>query len=504
MENSRSIFWEKMNRKKIKSIVSFLCLFGLFFIAIKTITYELWQMYQVPKDIFFYAGMIWILVIIGFIRKISYKQIEVWATIILGGISVYTYLKISNINAATYGPDYSKVIVLKCICYVLFAALGADTIRSIISKKLSEKRPVIIVVISILLFAIGLAKASAFPFVIPIVALLATPLEKEEWIAITDCFSVGYYIAFCYLITKSFLASPVSDVVEAAGERYSGLFVTNENVGVFAGGAVLCVIYLFVRIKECIRKNLIWVLAPIVFAIYPIYALLQIDSKTTDVAVLVVIFFAVIFLVGKKDKKSLLMRGLISAATLMLLLLLFYVVAVFTYRRYVTEDLPERHHNLISKIAMLADPNEANGYFGENSFLNNIDAFTNRRLQIYAEFSKQITWKGHSMEYIKYKEFTIPDPHNIFIEALIEMGIVRGVLLISMLIYTLVACVLRVSNEEKAVIMPLLWIPYSMVVTSGTILGWRSLIPFFMLFFMYPVVDCVKKNESNLYISASE
>lgn len=469
----------------------------VFFEACKDIIYELWQQYQVPKDYFYFRGVMWLLILIFVIRRIPIKRFEVWTTIVIGLMASFIKFRIMDIRPGTYGDVLFKALVFKNICYVFFAALAVDMIRSGILKNLWNKKSIPLGAFTIVMIIVSIAHSSVFTFLIPALALFVTGMDEDRWIRVTDSFAIGYYLAYVYLMLKSEYIC-LEPIIE---NRYVGMFASNENAGMIAGGAILCVIYFFIRFFQSYKKKWYFYFITLVFSCFPIHYLYIIGSRTVYMGILFVILLVLFFFVGKAERKYIMIKCILLITFLIVFILLTYLVAFILYNNG-PEAQFGTHYYAILKLKMLVDPAYDDGYFGRYSLLNHWDGFISGRLEIAAEYAKQITWTGHKFEpvivYSNGYAISINDPHNIFLEALIEMGIIRGGLLITWVLYAFVVCVIKtIKSRRKTVIMSLLWIPYAIVILNATILGWRSFVPLMMFFFMYPVFNRIggSKNE---------
>ena len=488
------LFLQKINddgsQETAKRIIYLLLQSLVFFLASKDIIYELWQEYQVPKDYYYFRGVTWLLILILIVRHIPIKRYEVWVTIAIGLLISFVKFRIMDIRPETYGDVLFKVLVFKNICYVLFAALAVDMIRSGILKNLWNKRNISLGAYTIIMIIVSIAHLSAFTFLIPGLALAVTMMNEDRWISVTDSFAIGYYLASMYLMLKSeyICLEPIRN------NRYVGMFASNENAGMIAGGAFLCVVYFFVRLINLNKKKWFYYLFILGLSCLPVYFLLKTDSRTTYLGLLIIISLALVFLIGKVEKKRLIIRCVLLLIVPVIIVLLLYSAAFVLYK-YRVGDQAGIHQDFVVKLTRLVDPSFNEGYFRTFSLLNHWDGFTSGRLGIAMEYAKQITWMGHQFEPVTYLRTVINDPHNIFLEALIEMGIIRGGLFILWILYSFIVCVIKaVKSRNKSVFMSLLWIPYSIVILSATILGWRSIVPLMMFFFMYPVFDRIEAN----------
>lgn len=440
---------------------------------------ELSEMWQTPKNLRYYFGVLLSLVLLFLVRKISLKKYEVWASLVIGLLAVMGWFKLKGINAAAYGEIYYPVILFTWISWMLFVVLAIDLIRTFDRKKLLSCAFLWrFVAFTIFIYvAVSTDKMFFIPCMCPILAFVLTKFTRDSWIRFFDCLSISLYFSFVYLMTKSLIVAP--NALEEG--RYMGLFISVENMGAFSGLGVIAMLYFFVRIKYSSQRKWYWFLLPIAMMAYPIYGVLLTGSRTTMIGIIFALLCMFVFMHGKTEKKVTVRRfvGAVLALTIMVVVL-WGTAKYFSNRIKEGAEYSGRQGYVISHIAKLADEEYDGGYFEKGSILNALDGFTSLRVRCWYEALQQIEVKGHP--YIPGPS-DFASPHNFFLQKLIEMGWIKGFLfhlyIIAGLVMGLVGCLKR----DAGCAFPTLWILYAIPVLGSTIISWNSLLPFGMLLF---------------------
>lgn len=462
-------------RSVIKVIVSF--------ITVTLLTFELWEKYDVPKNYWYYLGVVLSLVLIFVIRKISFKDYEVWISLCIGFAFKYLYFKRHNINADYYGEIYSKVISYTWVIWILFATLMVNCIRRRYIISVIRKKFVAILIYGLIAtVSFVVFKQTVIPIICPVLALVFSEIGDDEWNDTVNCFAVGVYASFVYLIVKSMIYYP--DVYENG--RYMGGFCSVENMGMFCGAALVCCLYFFVKTVRMEKRKWYILLIVIIMGALPAYVIAKTDSRTTILGVLLASVFAFIFVRKKTTNKAILIRMGVVVVTTVAFVLFLFALGRHLSKGYLSGKYDyEKMGYLTRHIVVLGESKYRKGYFGDDSILNVINSFASGRLVCYAEAIKQIEWKGH--EFRDEPPYHIASSHNFFITRLIEMGLIPGALMCLWVLFCIVnGCRLCARGSDTA-IFSLMWTVYSVVILSCTITRWYSLIPFGMYFLSYPL-----------------
>lgn len=458
-------FFEKYRGALYKLMLVVVC-----FVMISIMSFELWEPYQVPKDRWYCLGIIWAFVLVFVLRKLSYKDIEVWIAIASGLAFKYIYFYKNNINKDYYGEIYSKLISYKWTIWILFFALLLNSIRrrQIISV-FCDKRILLILYTVVVAVTVIVFRYAYIPLICPMYAFIFTKLSKKEWENVVFSFAIGMYSAFVFHITKCFLF--YRDIYEAG--RYMGGFCSVENIGLFCGCAVVSCLYFFILIMQKDNKKWYWALGPIILAIVPCLVISKTDSRSAVVAIALAFLAAFVFARKTPNIKDTVIRLVVAFTICIASILILFALSKFLNKH----DSWELGYAL-EHIKALGDDEYRSGYFGEDSILNSINRFSADRLIGYAESIRQIEWKGHEFRVEPPYYFTTP--HNFFLIRIIEMGIIPGAILcLWIAFFTIKSCGLCAKGFKGAV-FPLLWMVYSIVVLFFTITKWNSLLPFGM------------------------
>ena len=235
---------EKQTKKYLKYIEPSILLV-VFFFMIYFMIKSTEQMYQVPRDLFFYRGVLFVFAFIFIVRKIPLKRFAVWGTLVAGCIGEVIYLLVRNILPSTYGKDLFRIKAYKWFFLVLIIALLVDSFIRWKKEGIKEKFNPIMT--GILLLACILAgvmdKTTIVPFAFVSIAIISTDIDREKWVRIVDIFAISYYLVFAWFMTLSLIK--YADNAEMG--RFIGAFLQVETGGMFCSGALLCMIYFVIK-----------------------------------------------------------------------------------------------------------------------------------------------------------------------------------------------------------------------------------------------------------------
>lgn len=473
------------NKTKINRIVTIVISIVVMTAMIYSIALELSEMWQVPKDKLYFQGVMLSLVLVYIIRQIPFKKYEVWSALILGILLLFAWFKYKGISTETYGEIYYWVILYKWIIWVLFIPLLVDLIRPFKVNRLLPDNWIKTIIYAIFILATVTTDVKfVIPCLCPAYAFMTTKLTRKRWLDFFDCLAFSVWITFVYIFTKSLLF--YSDRLETG--RLMGLFISVENMGTFCGLGFVSALYFVIRLMYSRNRKWYMFVAPIIMVAYPAYGIILTASRTTQVGTIIVLLCAFIFMHGKEKKSETFKRFLISL--LCLGIMIMALLGLSKYYNYKVDNgakFDERKGYVVHHIARLTGNTYDSGYFEKGSLLNALDGFLSGRLRCWAEAVKQIEYKGHPYEIREPLGFT--SPHNFFIQKMIEMGWIKGILFH---IYLIVAVILGlrgcVKRNEK-MLLPTVWILYSIPVLGSTILSWNSILPFGMLLFS-SIITC--------------
>ncbi|MCR4678880.1 MAG: hypothetical protein K5679_09005 [Lachnospiraceae bacterium] len=447
-------------------------------LMIYSIALELSEMWQTRKDMFYLRGVIYALLLVYIVRKISIKKFEVWGALAIGSAFLVFWFRYKGISTATYGVDYYWVVLYKWIIWVLFIPLVIDLFRPFSIKRLIFNSPVKAIVYAAFLYiTISTDREFIIPCLCPVFAFLTTRTTGKKWVEVFDYISLSVYLSFLYIFTKSLIY--YSDKFETG--RFRGMFISVENMGTFCGLAFVCAAYFFIRLVYYSKRKWYMFLVPVIMMVYPAYGVILISSRVTQIGIIFLFFCALIFMHGNENKRETLKRLLIA-----FLIMGIMLAGLLGYSKKANEMLQsgetfsQREGYILRHVARLTNW-DVEGYFEKGTILNALDGFSSARLRCWAEAVKQIEFKGHPYEVREPLKFA--SPHNFFIQKMIEMGWIKGILF-NLFIVVAVAMGLRGCLKRNIeAIFPTVWLLYAIPALAGTIISWNSLLTYGLILF---------------------
>ncbi len=434
------------------------------------------QMYQVPKDYYFYIAVIFFMLFLLFARKEKIAMVPTLVTIAIGGVILTSFFVVKKIGPRYYGPLYFQVILFSWIILILFAVLLVNSINSSIrnKQKFNYKEAFIFVAA----FAIPIVFNSRYllPVIMPILAFMLSDFSKKTLHNLLPKLAIGYYLAFLHMMAKSFIKN--SDRFEVG--RFLGAFGQIESAGMFCAGAIVCVLFFFFRFLWQGEKNKLLYFILFLFCVPPIYSTLIISSRSTMLALFFLIVMCFVFLCGKGGKKATILRGILGIGILGASVLLMMVISSFWNKKASMGELD--HPNYIqAHIMVLTNPDYRRGYFGEDSILNILDRASSDRMKIWAKSLGQISWAGHSYECIQNDENDILTPHNFPILWLVNYGIIGGLIVIFWYIRLIIKLLVCCVNRDDTFVFPAIWAFFSIGIFMFSCVNWTYPVGFMLL-----------------------
>lgn len=439
---------------------------------------------QIPMYMLIARGML-ILFLIYFIYRIEiFKKAHTLITALICISAIFIVLFVKNIHVSTYGADLYRNILFTCLLAACFITVLANHIfsRSFVGM-FKKNGPAI--VIFVILFAIAFPTHQIYFLVLalPVLTLLMTGIEKEKWIELTDCFAVGYYLAFLHLFTLSLIQNPDRYYLG----RYLGSFSNIDTGGIFCGGALVCIFYLWFRYRNRFKRK--WIVPVLVFvlSVYPLYAMVLFSSRCTLLALFDIILFAFIFMHGK-GKKVIIIRSVISVCIIALaiggIIGLSYYIG-YRYRGVDFDDIPY----VLNRILALTSKEFSSGIFKDGSILNNIDMALSGRLSAWYKSIGQIRFLGHPFEATTIiLDFPIYTAHNFFIMWLINYGLIGGILFIAWYIAEFVLFTKAAVEKKEYILFSVLWLYYTLGNFIFASVTWTYIVSVIFLLAQYPLI----------------
>ena len=439
---------------------------------------------NIPRDMLIGEGVL-ILFIIYFINRIDiFKKVYTWIAAVGCALIIFTVLTVKNIHVSTYGPDLYRAILYTCLVSGCFVTVLTERICSHSIAGIFKKNGLVIAIFVILsAIALPAHQISYILIIFPALTLLLTDIKKEKWIELTDCFAVGYYLAFFQLFTHSLIYNPDRSYLG----RFLGSFSQIETGGMFCGGAIVCVIYLWLRFKGEFGKEWIGTILAVILGIYPLYSMVLFSSRSTIIALFILGLFVFVFLHGK-GKKQTVVRCIVSAVILLLLtggVIGFSYYLGYKYAGVEFEEIPY----VFNRILALTDKEFSSGIFGDSSILNNIDMALSGRLSGWYNSLAQIRLAGHPFEETPIiLELTITTAHNFFIMWLINYGFIGGTVYIIWFLAEFLLMTYAAVKKKDYVLFSVLWIYYCLGNFMFSCITWRYVVGFILLLVQYPLI----------------
>ena len=439
---------------------------------------------DIPRDMLLGKGIL-ILYVIYFVNRIMiFKKVYTWIATVVTALAVIIPLRVMNISTATYGPDLFRMILFTCIISACFIVVLVELFCSGSFIEVFKKNwPAIIIFIVLSAIAFPAYHITYLIVVLPALTLLLTDIKKEKWMEITDCFSAAYYLAFLHLFTRSLIENPDRNYLG----RFLGSFSQIETGGMFCGGAIVCVLYLWFRYRNKFKKKWPVTVAAVLLCIYPMYSMILFSSRSTIIALFGLAFFAFIFMHGK-GKKAILLRSLIVLGTVVVLTCAVVGFSFYLGHKYAGVD-PDDVPYVLNRFMAITAKEYSEGTFGANSILNNIDMALSGRLSGWVNSLKQVRLLGHPFEETPIiLELTITTAHNFFIMWLINYGLIGGIVYIIWFIAEFVLFTDAAVKKKEYILFAVIWIYYCLGNFIFTCVTWRYVVGFIMLLAQYPLI----------------
>lgn len=472
-------------------IITILCLY-LLMKACTHLAYSSASSYQTYKDLYYYVAVAYFLVVLILIRRVSFLNAPVLATIAVYTIASVRYF-IECYTVAAYGVNNQKAMVVKCIAWGLFLIILADIIRTG-KRTCYNKQNTIFSLITLIAFSLAFALRfqDSLSVFCPIAALYLTPISKKQWIWFVECFTVAYYGACVWVITKSLIAIPPYTVLSDRW-YYMGIFPSPWTGGIFCAGALACVMYWFLKFWTADKRNIVLVGVCILAMVFPVYATLLFASRSAQLGVLGCALFTFIFAASKNEKNNWKKRGIgvltaivVAAAGAIVLLRCLLNVDVDSIR------LPEgmlRYHFMrwVAVARKSFAGQEAWDFFPKDSVLSVIDGLSSNRLCILVQTLKNVSLFGSKQLEVLVGEIYY-HPHNTYTAWLLMYGWLGGIPMIVWFFSFLVKSVRGVLKRELIYLFPFLWGALLTFAMLPEYLHWMYPTAFVLFFVQYPLL----------------
>lgn len=487
------VFMQQIKNKKYKNI----CLNGLFALLctfffmemVLKIGYVSESIYQTYKDYYFAYAVIYFLLAVALLQRINLKNWIIYPFAVIYVCLAMAWLKINEMN---WGIDIQNIYRLRWVCGGIISILLIDMIRY--KKIASFKERSLVGSIFFLLVAIiciVLTKGAFYTYVlfVPIGVLYLLRVKKHDWKCWTISFSVGYYLAFLYVMYQSFMQVPYN------GTRYYGIYINHGLFGIFIGGAFICALWWILETRK--YKLLLWqrilIYIPIVL---PIICCIMNGARVAELAVLIVSLITICIFRGKQNKKQIVYR-FVSVGIFFIIIAVLLIVLLYFIRDIERDELKQFVQNEVIQEKIMYWCDRANTFFMEESkygileegtLINALDRFSSGRLSYWVVYLRDLKVWGHGNVYIEIGELVFPHPHNTFVYWLYGMGIVLGTAMIVWLGRYIWYSFKRVIQGESIYILSFLWSIYYTVCSLNEDILWIYIAGFVLLILQYPLL----------------
>lgn len=441
----------------------------LLFATILFITFSTSQPYQTDIDFYFFVAMICFSVLCICLVDLKRKS-RCFIMMFVGEIAVLCYFKAKGITAETYGPVYSKVLMLHATLFVINAATILELLVSgVLRERLKKKNVLWWLLVASAIIALIADKHMVVPLIIPMVVFLLCDIDREQWSKLTDCFCVAYCCCFVVLFTKSILTNQ-----DNLFGRYYGDFLNVGAGGMFAGGAAVCALFMLYKSVRKISKNKLEIVGASVFLLYTLYALVKFQSRGAVCGAAFALLGLWIFGFSK-SYKSILTKFLICVGSIVILVALVIGLSVLINK--LNPNISGSDPYWEYRIAQLTNGKSHLDSFEDNCLLNTIDTFSSGRLSIVIQAIKQIRpWP-----------VDFGSPHNFFLSWLLDYGVIGGVLFIVWYVVFLIKGIQVWKDDKERALLPLLWHVCCFGAFMFLTNHWHMILPFVLLVLQYPM-----------------
>lgn len=492
----------KQKDKRMYCIMTILCLYLLLKVC-TNLAYGSASSYQTFKDYFYYRAVVFFLVALILIRRVSLLNIPVLTTAAVYTIASVKYF-VGHYTVAAYGIENQNAAVAKCTAWGLFLIILVDIIRTG-NKTSYNKRNKNFALITLVAFSLALAMGfqHSLCLICPFAALYLTPISKKKWIWFVECFTVAYYGAFVWVMTKSLITIPPYSVTSDRW-YYNGIFRDSWPGGIFCAGAFACVVYWFIKFwtadKRNVFRNMIIVGVCTLAMVYPVYATLIIASRSAEAGILGCVLFGYVFVTSKPENNIWKKRGIGVLTTI----LVAAVCAIVFLRLLINVDadsvaLPQgmlRNYfvRLVDMAKRTFTGEGAYDYFPKGSFLSAIDELSSSRLCILVESIKNVSFFGSEQVLVLVgKEYF--HPHNTYVTWLLMYGWLGGASMNIWFFSFLVKSIKGVMKRELICLFPFLWGVLLTFAMLTQFLPWVYPAAFVLFFVQYPLL--IEQAEEN-------
>ncbi|MGN0402297.1 MAG: hypothetical protein ACI4HQ_08570 [Acetatifactor sp.] len=488
--------WLKNETNILQCIITLLSLF-LLTKCFTNLTYGRDTAFQVHRDFYEYRAISYFLIFTILVRKVSLLNLPILGTTLIYIMAAYNY-----INAVDYGIDWKNATTSKSIAWGLFLIILVDMIRTGRITKLNRNyRFYVGIFLLSFAFALGFAFHISLPLICPFLLFYLTPIDRKQWVWITDCVSVSWYAAFAVMFTKCLIKIPYDAGVLSG--KYYGIFFTPGPIGIFCAGAFVCVIYWLVRIK-CDKKYAIlkWLLC-LTATIYPLWAVSMFAARTAEMGIIGVILIAFIFWPTGNSKKCF-QRGLLILG--MFIVISLIGIAGLSWLKSTDEETINaitsevlRNRLLLWRDGILRATEGISyyHYFPQDSVWTALDELTSYRLSLPLEALRNsaIIGKGE-MQFI-FTDGNYYHAHNQYAQWIFSYGWLAGVSLIIWFFTSTAHAAKRFIRKDNTILFLFLWDAFLAFVMLTEVIYWDYPMAFVLLLLQYPLLIQMEEDSNS-------
>ncbi|MCQ2518992.1 MAG: hypothetical protein MJ107_00530 [Lachnospiraceae bacterium] len=485
---------------KLTDVLLFFVMIYLSAETVRNVVYCAESEFQIHRDIFTFKSALFFLILVLILRKANLFRLPYLFAIPAYGI--YYYRNMSIYTPEDYGVDLSSWHSVLLIANGIFLITFIDTYLRFKDK---EKRTKLdwygIATFSVGAVLLGINYNYSRLFLFPLLALFTTEMTKKTWRKFVDAFSIGYYLAFLYVFTNSYMV----DRTLFKGHYY-GTFLNVATGSAFCVGAFVCAIYGILRAKE-LRCRILTVVSCILIP-YPLFAIVLFNERSGYLAVFMVIAFLAIFFRFDSGKVAgWKKRAVISASVLLVIatvsvigLILFTKANTGALKEFLRENVSEY---LVDTVDMYTRRAESLLYKGsylhiipENSWLNPIDNLSSWRISYWINSFERTTLWGDGLLYVGNDYFESTNPHSTFVSAYRMYGYVGGTIFFIWAIFTFVYVTRKVLKGNTDLSFTFLWTVFFMTYSLVETALWSYIMGFTFLVVLYPLGKKFKAEEN--------
>ncbi len=439
------------NRRIGKSIIRELCISLIMFCGLlyafsrHVIGGEM--VYDTFKGLFFWQAMIAVGCVIVLTYAVCYKNVFIYIfTAVYFAISIYLLL---GTGFKTNSPDLWNWYIRLCVGVGTVVPVFVDAIMTKRIGRLNKER--VVCLILLMLFAGSIlyngvfADLNAEGLILIVLVYLIADFKETSLERFMRCFAWASVANSAYWLLKSLISVPYT------GEAlYKGIFQDSPVFAELMGLGAACGLAILVCIKKGKTIAKLYTFLLILMVVTFFFMVIAADSRNALLAVIgTLLLFAYLYAYVTEKKKVfwIVLASIVAVGIL---------VIGFAFALAVNSDDLQELFAKFPKLRYLAGIASKSmrtqtryGILPDNSWINCIDNFTSGRLSIWVATFRQLNlFKGNS-SYIYITETYQTGVHNAFLAFMNQYGIIGGLSLDALMIYSFVGFLRRAKNSLK-------------------------------------------------------